>query len=551
MPAILYDGPSPAREGSVGIDVAMENFLAAFVRHGGEERIYCVTPAGHAFSAFRDRVEAAGGDGARCVQLDATDAAGLERAGLLFRYDPSIIRASWIRREHGQRRYSLCGLTHTSSTEAVMDLAGQFLTAPAQKWDGLICPSNAIKSAILSVIEGWRAYLEERLGVSQDCPMNFPVIPLGVDGDHFAKISGEANRQVQRSLLGLEEDAVAILFVGRLSHYTKTNPVQLLLAMEEAAGRAGKPVYMIFMGYFPDGESEEAFRGAAETLTDKCRVRFVEDGDANFPDGLWAAADIFCSLSDNIEESFGLTPIEAKASGLPVVVSDWDGYRDTVRGGTDGFLVPTLMPGPGAGADLAYRYFTGIDGYGEYLASAAQATSVDGTALTAALGRLIEDGDLRRTMGEAGRKHVQEELDWRHVIASYKELWADLAQRREREVERAAAGEGQTLHPLRPDPFQMFEGFASRRLDPAGRVELVIRDWPLTLERIGLKAGLYNPDGLIEFEDLPLLIGFLEERPDARLGELLVALNGLPRGRLLRTIGWLIKLGICVYREAE
>ncbi len=381
--------------------------------------------------------------------------------------------------------------------------------------------------------------------------MYFPVIPLGVDGERFADISGAANRSVQRSLLGLEDDALAILFVGRLSHYAKTNPIQLLLAMEEAAARAGRPVYMIFLGYFPDQEAEAAFRGAADTICDKCRVRFVADDDVNFPDGLWAAADIFCSLSDNIQESFGLTPLEAMASGLPVVVSDWDGYRDTVRGGTDGFVVPTLMPGPGAGADLAYRYFTGMDGYGEYLAAAAQATSVDETALKAALSRLIEDDELRRTMGDAGRKHIEGDLDWRHVIAAYEELWEELAQRREREPERAAIGEGQSFHPLRPDPFQMFQGFASRTLDPAGRLELVIRDWPLTMERIGLKAGLYNLAGLIDLEDLPLVIGLLEEKPSVHLGELLVALNALPRDRLLRTVGWLIKLGICAYREPE
>ena len=71
----------------------------------------------------------------------------------------------------------------------------------------------------------------------------------------------------------------------------------------------------------------------------------------------------------------------------------------------------------------------------------------------------------------------------------------------------------------------------------------------MTVDRIGLKAGLYNLSGLIDLEDLPLVIGHLEERPGARLGELLVALNALPRARLLRTLGWLIKLGICAYRE--
>ncbi len=29
----------------------------------------------------------------------------------------------------------------------------------------------------------------------------------------------------------------------------------------------------------------------------------------------WASADVFCSLSDNIQETFGIVPIEAMAAG--------------------------------------------------------------------------------------------------------------------------------------------------------------------------------------------------------------------------------------------
>ena len=77
----------------------------------------------------------------------------------------------------------------------------------------------------------------------------------------------------------------------------------------------------------------------------------------------WSSADIFSSLSDNFQETFGITPIEAMASGLPVVVSDWDGYRDSVRHGVEGYLVPTSMPQNGLGADLALRHALSIDNY--------------------------------------------------------------------------------------------------------------------------------------------------------------------------------------------
>ena len=76
------------------------------------------------------------------------------------------------------------------------------------------------------------------------------------------------------------------------------------------------------------------------------RVVVLNGQDSQQRKTAWASADIFCSLSDNIQESFGLTPVEAMAAGLPCVVSDWDGYRDTVRHGEDGFRVDTAMPAP-------------------------------------------------------------------------------------------------------------------------------------------------------------------------------------------------------------
>jgi hypothetical protein len=52
---------------------------------------------------------------------------------------------------------------------------------------------------------------------------------------------------------------------------------------------------------------------------------------------------------DNVQETFGLAPIEAMAAGLPVIVSDWDGMKDTVTPDV-GIRIPTEVPH----ADLTY-----------------------------------------------------------------------------------------------------------------------------------------------------------------------------------------------------
>lgn len=71
-------------------------------------------------------------------------------------------------------------------------------------------------------------------------------------------------------------------------------------------------------------------------------------------DLLYSASDVFCSLVDNYQETFGLTLLEAMSHGLPVIASDFNGYRELVQPGITGFLVPTYAsPDPEPWESLA------------------------------------------------------------------------------------------------------------------------------------------------------------------------------------------------------
>ena len=54
---------------------------------------------------------------------------------------------------------------------------------------------------------------------------------------------------------------------------------------------------------------------------------------------MWSDADIFCTLSDNIQEAFGTTPIEAMAAGLPVICYDYGGQTDFLSSDSTGYVV--------------------------------------------------------------------------------------------------------------------------------------------------------------------------------------------------------------------
>jgi starch synthase len=468
------DAYDMAKERLMGRQAAGHGFLRAAIRARGDTAVHGLASSRLAGQGFGQIV--GGIDPATPVECFTYDQiARVGEVGVLYLADITLATHARLRQRVGVGAFSLCGVTHTTASAGAMDEIVDLLREPVMPWDALVCTTSAVVETVRRVHEAESEYLRWRFGgdIRIELPQ-LPIIPLGVHCADF-EISTEA-RDGARQALGLDPETVTALFVGRLVFHAKAHPFPMYRGLQAAAERSGRPVALIMCGWFPNDPITQAFVTGAAQFAPDVKTIFVEGRDVTQRDQAWAAADIFVSLSDNIQETFGLTPIEAMAAGLPVVATDWNGYRDTVRAGVDGYRVRTWSPPPGAGIPIARGHENGGLTYDHYCWLAAATTSVDLDELAQVLAGLVENPDLRRRLGEAGRQHARERFDWSVVYSQYQDLWDDLNARR-----RAAMADPTVVTRLqaapsaaaaRLDPYYAFGHYPTAHIGPAVRLSL-------------------------------------------------------------------------------
>ena len=193
------------------------------------------------------------------------------------------------------------------------------------------------------------------------------VVLHGIDAAAFRPAPDKA---ALRRRLGLPADGHLVGCYGRIRAQKGTDVfVDALLKLAAERPR----VTGLVMGRI--GEQHRAFadelarRAAQAGLSE--RVRILPEAAVDEMADWYRVLDAF--VAPQRWEGFGLTPLEAMASGVPVVATTVGAFPELVVEGETGFLVP-----PG-----------------------------DGEALAARLAALLDDAALRDTMSLAARAHVE------------------------------------------------------------------------------------------------------------------------------------------------
>jgi glycosyltransferase involved in cell wall biosynthesis len=567
--ALLYDNdgyvdtaaqPPPGAEpraGPIGRKVAGREFLDAFLKHGTWTKLVALVRDGNSSDTLVRYFKSHASPPARPRELVVVPERDFLRtffptapAGLIYTPCPPDLRYAWARSCKRPGAFALSGVTHTLCSRSAFDWLCELVTGPFEPYDSLICTSRSVVNMIRAVTDAYIDFLRERIGGTPHVRMRLELIPLGVDTQKFRPPTAE-ERTLSRESLGIAYDEMAVLFVGRFAHHAKAHPFPIYHAVAQAASATGRKVHLLMCGWAANQAVMQAFRDGARAFAGNVRVTFVDGTRPQMRSAVWLAADLFTSLVDNIQETFGLTIVEAMASGLPVIATDWDGYRDLVVHGETGMLVPTLMV-PGATEEATARLQLEAIDYNLFLAECSQAAVVDCARAAEAFTRLIGDEALCRQLGATGRQRALRQFDWSHIIQAYEELWGSQEQERQEYVRRPAPPRTTRGGPARyPAPEHAFAGYPTSWLGDDDI--LMAKDGAAERLELLVAMPLVNHVATTRVTDLTVLRAVLAAAAGRPLGEVENVLThaGADRVTARATLAWLLKYDLLSAKEVS
>jgi L-malate glycosyltransferase len=237
-------------------------------------------------------------------------------------------------------------------------------------------PDNFLKKSLLKriltsadAITATGIYLKDKtVQLFPQVERKISIVPFGVE------IPAEIAERIAA-------DKVRLVF---LKAHEKIYGTDLLLSAMEQVIKTHPNIYLTMAG---QGSMTEALKNQARQLGIDDHVDFCGFVEHDQVYSFLSGHDIL--VMPSLQEAFGVAILEASAAGLPVIASDIGGVPEVLIHEKTGLLVP-----PG-----------------------------DTDKLAQAIIRLADNADLRKQMGAAGRKLVEEKYRWDISLDKMTELY--------------------------------------------------------------------------------------------------------------------------------
>jgi len=513
-----YVMPGPGME-RVGRNMANHFFLQALLRHGTfDEYHFFLSNGAHrklfkqSHGPFLDEL----GISSRIRLWDRLD---LPEA--LNTIDYTIFHQSdhitWFNalcrlRNSQARAVPVTSFIHSVSYQRHMATYLEMLHCGVTQNDAIIASSQCGKQVVQNCLNSIASQMN-----LPGANLRLEVIPLGIN--QGVKL-GDKTEARQR--LGLSAQETVALCFGRFSDFDKMDLFPLLQAMK-AIIQKDPNRRLILAGALHEPTYLDMTKVWAKALGIADQVTFVTDPSNGTKSDLFSAADFFVSLADNVQETFGLTLVEAMQAGLPLLVSDFDGYRELCDEQV-GIRVPTSW----SPIESLHDVQPIMDDRTLHRL-VAQQTTVDIPVLTHGLDTLFSETDTRQRMGQAARKRFEALYTHEKIIRKLETLWDTLK------------SDFSPVEP-KPDPmamkvFDTFAHYVTDTLTPDTQVKAT--DFGTMLVHTQHHYPLLS--GMGDIVDWPTVVIFIKAAVEPVTLETLQKTSRLSQWKTQYILAWMLK----------
>ena len=218
------------------------------------------------------------------------------------------------------------------------------------------------------------------MGVSDE---KIAIIPDGIDLSEYVDLPPKGSFKKK---FGIDSDKKMILYLGRIH---KIKGIDFLVRAYACLLKSMKDdnAILVLAG------SDDGYLAGAKRLVASLKIadKVVFTGMLTEKEKVSAYVD--SSIVVNVEpiNVFGLVPLEAAACATPVIVSNTNAISEIIDGGRFGFSV----------------------NYG------------DVNELARVMGKMLDNDDLSRKMGQNGRDFVSKKFSWNRIITSFEKVYKD------------------------------------------------------------------------------------------------------------------------------
>ncbi len=321
--------------------------------------------------------------------------------------NPTIL---YLREKYAIKNFPVTGIIHSINDFNTLMQSAKYIQASPKKFDSIVSTSTAGKKALENY------FCEASKYINKDYDSNIDIIPLAypLEFDSIQVLPKDKSKE----RLELDKNKFTILYLGRLSLSTKLDLANMLYSLKDFVEQEN--IQLVLAGGASKTDQTN-LENIIETIKfPKENIKIFYNFHHTLKSTLYTSADVFISPVDNLQETFGITVPEAKFFGAIPVVSDWNGYKDTVNDGKDGFRIPTYSF---SDDELELDEMYEVIGLYDYHYAYSQTVFIDYNIMIDKIKTIKNDENLRKKMVMNCRGHARKFYSWKSVMSQYVELW--------------------------------------------------------------------------------------------------------------------------------